>query len=110
MKTVTKLIAVFCVVLMLASLAACGGGADSGSIVGSWEYEAGGFTYTFNADGTGSYDAAGTVMNFTYETNDNMLNILYDGMTTPWITEYEIDGDTLNVHDVSGSDTIYKRK
>ena len=39
-----------------------------------------------------------------------MLNILYDGMTTPWITEYEIDGDTLNVHDVSGSDTIYKRK
>ncbi len=79
-------------------------------LVGSWEYESGGFTYIFNADGTGTYDVAGQKMKFTYEADGSTLSILYDGNTAPMKLEYELSGDTLNVKDSTGSDTIYKRK
>ncbi|MBQ7505030.1 MAG: hypothetical protein IJT79_06925 [Ruminococcus sp.] len=79
-------------------------------LVGSWEYESGGFTYTFNDDKTGVYDVAGQKMNFTYEADGSTLSILYDGNTAPMELEYELSGDTLNVKDSTGSDTIYKRK
>ena len=83
--------------------------ADVG-IVGTWEYEYGSFIYTFKADGTGTYDIAGDTMNFTYETNDNVLSITFEGDTGSSELEYEIDGDKLNVKDSFGSDTIYYRK
>ena len=79
-------------------------------LVGSWEYESGGFTYTFNDDKTGVYDVAGQKMKFTYEADGSTLSILYDGNTAPMELEYELSGDTLNVKDSTGSDTIYKRK
>ena len=118
MKKFVKALAVVCVVLMLASLVACAstetstgsGDANADPIVGSWEYESGGYTYTFNADGTGNYDAAGTVMNFTYTTEGDTLSILYDGNTAPFETQYSIDGDKLNVIDSLGNDTIYIKK
>ena len=107
----TLSIALLMVVLLggLFVLTACGNGGNT--IVGSWKNDSYGssFTYTFNADGTGKYDAAGTIMEFTYTTNENKISILYTGNTASFDTEYSIDGDTLNVKDSLGSDTFYKR-
>ena len=79
------------------------------SIVGVWEYESGGFTYTFKEDGTGTYDVAGNVMKFTYTADGTKLKITYEGSPAMEL-EYELSGDTLNVKDSTGNDTIYKRK
>ena len=83
----------------------------SNDIVGSWKNNDYGsdFIYTFNADGTGKYDAAGTIMEFTYTTSGKKLSILYTGNTTPFETEYSVKGDTLNVIDSIGNDTLYKK-
>ena len=95
-------------VLVVVSLALVGCGKTG--LVGKWEYEGGGYTYTFNADGTGSYEYLGSKMEFTYTTEDNKLSILYTGNTTAFETEYSIDGNTLNIKDSFGSDTLYTRK
>ena len=80
-------------------------------LVGTWEYEGGGYAYTFNADGTGQYDVgSGTPMKFTYTEDGSKLSILYDGSTAPFETTYSIDGDKLNVKDSLDKDTIYIRK
>ena len=126
MRNLNKIIAIFAAILMLLSFAACGDKTDSSadngskttaaaeskkaSIIGSWEYESGGYTYTFNEDGTGTYDTGGAVMKFTYEATDTELSITYEGNTEPMVLEYTLDGDTLNVKDSFGSDTIYNRK
>ena len=120
MKTLLKSLAILTALLLVISLAACGGStapaadapaADTASIVGSWEYEGGGFIYTFNEDGTGTYDlGGGSVMNFTYEATDSELSILYDGNTEPMVLEYVLSGTVLNVKDSFGSDTIYNKK
>ena len=86
--------------------------ADNG-LVGSWDYaELSGMVYTFNADGTGTYDIFGEVMNFTYEADGSTLKITYtyEGVDAPTELEYKIDGDTLNLKDSFGNDTLYKRK
>lgn len=81
------------------------------SIIGYWKNDELGydFIYTFNEDGTGEYDAAGTIMEFTYKTDGNKISILYTGNTASFDTEYELDGDTLNIKDSFGDDTFYKR-
>ncbi|MBQ3286289.1 MAG: hypothetical protein IJH40_11730 [Ruminococcus sp.] len=82
-------------------------------LVGSWDYaELSGMVYTFNADGSGSYDMFGEVMKFTYEADGSTLKITYidEGVDAATELEYAIDGDTLNVKDSLGNDTIYKRK
>ena len=84
--------------------------ASGTGIVGSWEYEYGGFTYTFNSDGTGTYDIFGDVMNFTYEISDTTVSIQYEGSDAPMELAYTIDGDVLNIKDSAGNDTIYNRK
>ena len=86
--------------------------ADNG-LVGSWDFAAlSGMVYTFNADGTGSYDMFGEVMNFTYEADGSTLKITFtdEGVDVPTELAYTIDGDILNVKDSLGNDTIYKRK
>ncbi|MBR0415244.1 MAG: hypothetical protein IJI67_09265 [Clostridia bacterium] len=85
-------------------------GASDGSIVGDWEYESGGFTYTFKADGSGVYDAGGTLMPFTYTASGGKLSITYEGSTEPMVLDYEINGNKLNVKDSLGNDTIYNKK
>ena len=85
-------------------------GATDNGLVGSWEYESGGFTYTFNSDGSGVYDMAGTKMKFTYTSENSVLSITYEGSTAPMQLEYVLSGDTLNVKDSGGNDTIYHRK
>ena len=90
------------------SAAATATGKDA--LVGSWEYQSGGYTYTFNADGTGTYDISGKVMKFTYEATDSKLSITYEGNTSPMTLDYSINGKVLNVKDSSGADTLYNRK
>ena len=85
-------------------------GATDNGLVGSWEYESGGFIYTFSSDGSGVYDAAGTLMKFTYTAENSVLAITYDGSDAPMELEYELNGDILNVKDSVGNDTIYHRK
>lgn len=82
------------------------------AIVGKWKYydkDFGSmdFIYTFNKDGTGNYSMAGTPMPFTYTIDGNNLTITYD--SGPFETEYEINGDILNVKDSGGNDTLYKK-
>ena len=70
---------------------------SSNPIVGTWTYELGGYTST-------------TKMEITYKTERNMLSIMYKNSTAPLELEYSIDGDTLNVIDSFGNDTLYKRQ
>ena len=117
-RTLATLLAVVLLVGTVFALSGCDGtketatpaDGDKGvSIVGAWEYESGGYTYTFNEDGTGQYDVAGTVMPFTYEIDGENLSILYEGNTAAFETTFEIKGGTLNIIDSLGNDTLYKK-
>ena len=79
-------------------------------IIGTWEFELGGFTYTFNDDGTGKYDVVGGLMTFSYEADGSKLTLNYDDGLPSAELEYSIDGDTLNIRDSAGNDTIYHKK
>ena len=83
-------------------------GEKKNTIVGKWALD--NFVYTFNEDKTCEYNAAGTIMKCTYETDGDKLSILYDGNTVPFETTYEINGNKLNVKDSLGNDTIYERQ
>ena len=95
--------------LIVALLALTGCGSKSNGIVGKWKYDGADYTYTFNDDGTGDYDAFGTKMEFTYTIDGDKISILYTGNTAPFETTYSIDGDTLNIVDSFGGDTLYKK-
>ena len=84
--------------------------AETISIVGQWEYAAGGYVYTFNEDGTGTYAFGGSEMKFTYEDNGDSFSILYEGNTVATDLEYVINGNTLVVTDSFGSPVEYTRK
>jgi len=85
--------------------------AESTSVVGSWKNDEYGsdFIYTFNSDGSGKYDAAGTLMEFTYTIDGSRISIMYTGNTVPFETEFSVSGDILNVKDSMGKDTLYKK-
>lgn len=87
-----------------------GNGAQAGSVVGSWVYVNGGYTYTFNADGTGSYEAGSTVMEFTYEDTGSTLSILFKGNTMASEYAYTINGNTLSIEDSFGDTVQYTKK
>ena len=106
MKMKLVLVSIF---LFVAVIGLTGCGKDNKNpIVGKWAH--GSYVYTFNNDGTCSYDAAGTLMKCTYKTKGDNLSITYDGSTAAFETTYSIDGNKLNVRDSFGSDTIYTKK
>ena len=76
-------------------------------LVGTWTYEDGGFTYTFNADGTGAYEVFGEVLNFTYTDNGDSIDVLYDDVDSPLNLPYSIDGNTLTVKDSFDEEVKY---
>lgn len=85
---------------------------DPFAIIGKWEFIDPNaseiqFVYKFEEDGSGSYYAAGTDMPFTYSLDGNRISIIYD--SGPFETEYEINGDVLNIKDSDGNDTLYKK-
>jgi len=84
--------------------------AKAGAIIGSWEYTNGGYVYTFNSDGTGSYSAGSTVMEFTYEDDGSNVKILYTGNTSPNEFAYTVSGNTLSIEDSFGEKVEYTKK
>ena len=80
------------------------------SLVGTWEYESGGFVYTFNKDLTGVYDLGSSKMEFTYKTDGDKLSILYDGNTESFDTTYKIKGNKLTIKDSLDEDVVYIKK
>lgn len=84
-------------------------------IVGTWRFDDPEFvnagvelSYTFNADGTGNYNGAGQISNFTYATSGNNLHVDF-GESGPMNTEYSISGDILYIKDITGNNTPYKK-
>lgn len=77
-------------------------------IIGKWTN--GSYVYTFNEDKTCSYDAAGTLMKCTYETDGDKLSILYKNSDVAFETTYSIDGNILTVKDSFGNDVKYEKK
>ena len=107
-----KLLAGFLVVVMCFALVGCGKANSNKEIVGQWKNDETGydFIYTFNKDGTGEYDAAGTIMKFKYTINGDKISFKYTDEDMETLdTTFSIDGDTLNVKDVSNEDTLYKK-
>ncbi len=102
----------FCLFALIAlvTFVGCDKDSDSNSIVGSWKYESGDYTYKFNADKTGSYTAYQTEMEFTYEDNGKEVSILYNGNTDASTYEYKIEGKKLIIKDSIGNDVVYIRK
>ena len=92
-------------VMIIALVILTGCGSSKGTIVGDWVYENGGYTYHFNEDGTGTYM---DTMKLTYTEDNGKVKITFEGMDNSLEGTWE--GDTLNVKDSFGSDTIYKRK
>ena len=100
---------VIATVLMVSVFALTGcGKKGANTIVGSWDHS--GFVYTFNKDKTGSYDALGNKMNFTYEDDGEKVSILYTGNTAASTYEYKIEGKKLIIKDSFGNDVEYTRK
>ena len=102
MKNAIKYIVFLSAIALL--LAGCG----KTTIVGKWAQ--GSFVYTFNEDGTCSYDISGNTMECTYEAKDGNISILYNGTTSPFKTKYSIDGKTLHIEDSFGSDVTYEKQ
>ena len=84
------------------------------ALISSWTYmleNTLAFTYTFKADGTGTYTVEGETLKFTYETDGKNLTIHFEkdtnpaGMTVP----YRIAGSSLIITDGTGSELEYKK-
>ncbi len=106
MKIIKTALCVFSLLIVSLLLAACG----KKTIVGQWNHENGGYTYTFNEDGSGAYAYGENKMEFTYTVDGDKISILYKGNTSPFETSFILEDDTLNIKDSLGNDTIYKRK
>ncbi len=108
-KIFRNIICVFVLIVCVVTVAGCGNTkTNRNSLVGSWEHS--GYVYTFNNDKTGSYDALGTKMAFTYEDDGKKVSILYKGNTIASSYEYKIDGKKLVIKDSFGSDVEYTKK
>lgn len=111
MKKTLKALAIVAILLSaLFALTGCEKSKSTNPIVGTWKYEQGEYTYTFKEDGTGDYAFSSTKMEFTYTAQDGKLSITYKGSTAPFESEYSVNGDTLNIKDSLGRDTLYKKQ
>ena len=115
MKTTLRLLALtLCLIFAATFMVACNKGTKQSdepiTLVGQWEYSALNCTYTFNDDGTGSYNFAGSEMKFTYEDKGDSFSVLYDGNTVASDYEYVIEGNVLTITDSFGSPVEYTRK
>ncbi len=83
------------------------------ALEGSWANDSLGedklCTYTFRADGSGTYDVAGSLMSFTYQTQDSHIAILFEGDEVSLDTTYSITGDMLTVVDSLGEGVLYQK-
>lgn len=107
MKMLKRVLLATLLLVVTVTLTGC---KDKG-IVGTWEYKTGGYTYTFNEDGTGTYDVAGNIMNFKYTIDGANISFKYtDEEMETWDTTFSITDDVLNIKDSLGEDTLYKKE
>ena len=99
-----KILMLIVVIVSLFAITACG----KKSLVGTWK--SGDFTYVFNKDKTGSYNAFGIELNFTYETKKNVVTITEIESKMSVDYEYKVKGKTLIIKDSYGKDIEYKKE
>ena len=107
-----KLLVGFFAIAMCFILVGCGKANSNKEIVGQWKNAEYGsqFIYTFQEDGTGEYDSAGTIMKFKYTIDGNKISFKYEDKDMDTLdTTFSIDGDTLNVKDSNNEDILYKK-
>lgn len=82
-------------------------------IAGKWVSEeySGSFVYTFNEDGTGSYDMGGNVLELTYAEQGEYLtiNFLAEGYGTMNV-KYSLADNKLTIYDSFGASNVFVRK
>ena len=86
--------------------------ASKPSILGSWEsIEAPGCFYSFEEENRGFFDSNGLIMNFTYKTDGNKVEITWEGSADPQIWQFKVENGLLAMKDLD-SDTMltYKKK
>lgn len=84
------------------------------ALIGSWTYmleNTLAFTYTFKADGTGTYTVMDETLKFTYEADGKNLTIHFEKDTNPegMKVPYRIVGSSLFLTDGTGSELEYKK-
>lgn len=103
-----KVLAFVLALVMVLSLAACGGS----KVVGTWKSEDALFsTITFNSNGTGSMTmkVLNTTTEFDYTEKDGKLELSENGKVE-FTYEYSVDGDNLTLKDTdSGSTYTYTK-
>ncbi len=82
------------------------------SLTGKWFYYSNNelnkeIYYIFNEDNTGSFSYNEITNNFTYKLEDKKIIITYDNNNYEY--EYRIDENILNINDVFGDNTTYKK-
>jgi len=78
-------------------------------LVGKWYAETlPDYVYTFNADGSGQYDMAGTILEMNYSTENGKIKMNYTTEGYSSVTlDYILEEDRLNIKDSFGKDTFY---
>ena len=122
MKRFFVIFGVVALLVGVLSLTACGGGEQDPALVGTWDFAIapGIWTYTFDADGRGSYtmftlegEISGT---FRWSTDGDRLNINRDNAPSGEIRNerwsYHFHGDTLHItsQQVAGLDASFNRQ
>lgn len=112
-----KVILFFAMIIMFVTsicvLTGCEKGKDNKNVaplVGSWEYQGGGYTYIFNEDLTGEYKFGNSSMKFTYEDKGEQVAIKYENTTSPNEFRYKIDNGVLIIKDSFDNDVRYYKK
>ena len=96
------------VIALMASVFAFAGCGEKNPLEGTWANSS--YVYTFNNDGTGVYDVAGTKMNFTYETEDGVISIQYEGQSAPLELNYKVGEKKLVITDSFGTEVEYEKQ
>ncbi len=84
-------------------------GEKAPSLAGMWVNDADQSMYVFGSNGTGLRTVGGVEMHFTYEIEGSELRILFDGNQYPFVTTFELEGDTMRMLNSLGSTETYTR-
>ncbi len=114
MKTAKRLVSLVAVLVMVMSLAACGGNKE---LVGTWEHtaEANGQSvttkYEFKSNGDCVMTVAGLTIECEYETDGDKLTFIIEflGVETTEEWTYKVEGDTMTLVK-DGETTVLKKK
>ena len=96
------------IIIAIFMLTSCKEKKEIPNIVGTWKFQDSEIIkYTFNEDGTGTYNVANESVEFTYTIKDNILSITYKGYNNSVDAEYNVDGNYLNIKDLNDKYATY---